>query len=99
MLLIFGVSMAMTRVLVVMRLRSLVPSVNTIDTANEKPTGPVNTHTFREALQRVLAEAQGSFIDVTSGEFYRSVGGATGRGYAMASCCNCLLYTSPSPRD
>jgi len=71
--------------------RNSVEVAVTMDTANEKPTGPVNTHTFREALQRVLAEAQGSFVDVTSGEFYRSVGGGTGRSYAMAACCNVMM--------
>jgi 5-methylcytosine-specific restriction protein A len=71
--------------------RNSVEVTVTIDTANEKTTGPVNTHTFREALQRVLSEAQGSFVDVTSGELYRSVGGRSGKDYAMAACCNAMM--------
>ena len=62
----------------------------TTTTANEQLIGTVNTETFRRALQQVFAQAQGSFVDVTSGELYRSVGGRTGRDYRMAPCCDVM---------
>jgi hypothetical protein len=59
-------------------------------TADEQSIGTVNTETFRKALQRVLTEAQGSFVDVTSGTLYRSVGGRMGKDSNLASCCNAM---------
>jgi 5-methylcytosine-specific restriction protein A len=57
---------------------------------DQQSVGIVNTETFRKALQRVFAESPGSFVDVTSRELYRSVGGRTGRDYKMAPCCNVM---------
>ena len=62
----------------------------TTTTTNKQLVGTVNTETFRRALQQLFAEAQGSSVDVTSGELYRSVGGRTGRDYRMAPCCDVM---------
>lgn len=36
-------------------------------------------------------KSQGNFVDVTSGELYRMVGGHAGRDYRMATCCNVMM--------
>jgi hypothetical protein len=58
----------------------------------------VNAQTFRNALQSVFNESQGKFVDVTSGELYRMVGGHTGRDYRMATCCN-VMRKAMQPGD
>jgi len=54
------------------------------------PSSTVNTETFRKVLQRVFAEAKGSFVDVTSGDLHRLVGGYPGRSHKMPVCCDVM---------
>jgi len=56
----------------------------------------VNTETFREALRQVFNESKASFVDVTSGELYRMVGGRTGRDHKMPGCCNAMTKAMQS---
>jgi DnaJ-class molecular chaperone len=58
--------------------------------AEERPH-EVNAETFRRALKVVFDEAKGNFVDVTSGELYRAIGGRTGRDYRMATCCSVMM--------
>ena len=56
-------------------------------------TGVVNADAFRKALRALFDEAKGDFVDVTSGDLYRTVGGRTGRDYRMATCCGVMGKT------
>jgi len=47
----------------------------------------INTETFRRALQRVLDESPGGFVDVNAKELYTKVGGGKGKDYRMPECC------------
>ena len=51
----------------------------------------INTETFRKALRTIFDEAKGDFVDVTSGDLYRMIGGRTGRDYRMATCCSVMI--------
>jgi endonuclease III len=51
----------------------------------------VNADIFRRALRGIFDKAKGGFVDVTSGELYRMVGGRTGREYRMATCCSVMI--------
>jgi hypothetical protein len=56
-----------------------------------RTTGVVNADVFRKALRALFDEAKGDFVDVTSGDLYRIVGGRTGRDYRMATCCGVMI--------
>jgi len=58
----------------------------------------VNADTFCSALRGIFSASKGGFVDVTSGELYRMVGGHTGRDYRMATCCN-VMSKSMHPGD
>jgi len=49
-------------------------------------------------LRQIFNDSKASFVDVTSGELYRMVGGRTGRDYRMATCCN-VMTKSMHPGD
>ena len=55
-----------------------------------RTTGVVNADAFRKALRAIFDEAKGDFVDVTSGNLYRMVGGRTGKDYRMATCCSVM---------
>ena len=61
-----------------------------------RPASTVNAETFRKALQRVFAEAKGSFVDVTSGDLHRLVGGYPGRSHKMPVCCDVMRMAMQS---
>jgi len=63
-----------------------------------QPAGPVNAYTFRDALQRVFAESQGSFVDVVSGELHGLVGGYPGKNHRMPVCCD-VMRKAMQPGD
>lgn len=58
---------------------------------NARATGVVNADAFRKALRSIFDEAKGDFVDVTSGDLYRMVGGRTGRDNRMATCCSVMI--------
>ena len=60
------------------------------------PSSTVNTETFRKVLQRVFAEAKGSFVDVTSGDLHRLVGGYPGKHHNLPTCCNVMTSAMQS---
>ena len=58
-------------------------------TGTQSP-GMINTDTFRMALQRVLDESPGDFVDVNAKELYAKVGGGKGKDYRMPECCHAM---------
>jgi hypothetical protein len=56
-----------------------------------RTAGVVNADTFRKALRALFDEVKGDFVDVTSGDLYRMVGGRTGRDHRMATCCSVMI--------
>lgn len=59
------------------------------------PQAKLSTEEFREELKSQIARAAMSgakFVDITSGNLHRAVGGYPGPGgnHAMPSCCNAM---------
>ncbi len=80
------------------------PSIATPDSAvsgdraktDVRPASTVNTETFRKALQRILDETRGSFVDVTSGDLHRLVGGYPGKHHNLPACCDVMTSAMQS---
>lgn len=56
---------------------------------------------FRECVKKHLADGRrrsAPFIELTSGDVHREVGGYPGTGHAMPSCCNAMRNLM-GPRD
>lgn len=61
-----------------------------------QPAATVNADTFRNALREIFDESKGSFVDVTSRDLHRRVGGYLGRNHRMATCCNVMMAAKRS---
>jgi hypothetical protein len=66
--------------------------------SDAKTTRTVNADASCRVLRAIFDEAMGNYVDVTSGELYRMVGGRTGRDYRMAPCCS-VMMSLKSPGD
>jgi len=45
---------------------------------------------FRSALYSIFSSSQGGYVDVTSGDLHRRVGGYPGTNHAMPNCCSIM---------
>lgn len=63
-----------------------------------EPATTVHADTFRDELKRILNESKGGFVDVTSGELHRLVGGYPGKHHNLATCCN-VMTKAMQPGD
>src|SRR5450759_1509888 len=61
-----------------------------------QPTVTVNADTFRNALSEIFSESRGSFVDVTSGDLHRLVGGYPGKHHNLPTCCNVMTSAMQS---
>jgi len=61
-----------------------------------QPTATVNADTFRNALSEIFSESRGSFVDVTSGDLHRLVGGYPGKHHNLPTCCNVMTSAMQS---
>ncbi len=61
----------------------------------------MNSEVFRNEIERRVQEAKKKgerYIDITSGEIHRSVGGYPSRNHNMPSCCQ-VMYSLKKPLD
>jgi hypothetical protein len=70
----------------------------TVAPSAERVVSRVNTETFREALQRVLEESPGGFVDIRAKDLYAKVGGGEGKDYRMSECCD-VMRRAMKPGD
>lgn len=61
-----------------------------------QPSTMVNTETFRKALREIFDESKASFVDVTSGDLHRLVGGYPGKHHNLPTCCNVMTSAMQS---
>ena len=55
-----------------------------------QPAATVNAETFRKALRQIFSESKAAFVDVTSGDLHRLVGGYPDRNHKMPVCCDVM---------
>jgi len=60
------------------------------------PSSTVNIETFRKALREIFDESKASFVDVTSGDLHRLVGGYPGKHHNLPTCCNVMTSAMQS---
>jgi len=61
-----------------------------------QPSSTVNAETFRKALRLIFSESKASFVDVTSGELHRLVGGYPGKHHNLPTCCDVMTQAMQS---
>jgi hypothetical protein len=55
-----------------------------------------NAEDFRSALYHVFSASRGGYVDVTSGDLHRRVGGYPGPNHAMPNCCSVMRQAMQS---
>lgn len=61
----------------------------------------MNSEVFRKEITRMLNEGKSmgkGYIDITSGEVHREVGGYPSTNHRMATCCD-VMYSMKKPGD
>ena len=58
--------------------------------ASYTPPGPPTAYDFQQAISRMLSRLPSGYIEISSGELHRIVGGYPGRNHRMPICCQVM---------